>query len=93
MQCPQCSSAVLARSRPRGAFENLLYLWGGEILRCLGCSSRRAVFTRFDVPLKPTEDESADHGIWVFLAIGAGVLFCIALGVWTLRRFNRWPPF
>jgi hypothetical protein len=91
MQCFQCASDAFTRSHPRGAFENLLFVWGAEILRCLRCSSRGAFFGNFTVRLSAGDGvpSSKGSGIKALVAIVGGVLACAVVALWTLRHFHR----
>ena len=94
MECPQCRTAgdaILARSQPRGAYENFLFVWGAEIRRCLNCNSRRAFFRTREIALKGTETAPSKTELWVVSAIAGSLICCAALALWTLSHFYRWP--
>jgi hypothetical protein len=94
-RCSRCKSKM-ERSRVRGARETLAFILGGDIRRCVSCGARFLCFRRFRIPAPAhtgyatnNSDESAFAIVWV--AIFAGVLACLGIALWTLRRFHRWP--
>ena len=91
-RCPRCQSQM-ARSRARGLREDLAYILGSDIVRCASCEGRYLCFLRFNIPT-PSYNGHSDGGdsfriVW--FAIFGGILFCLGLALWTLRRFHRWP--
>jgi hypothetical protein len=83
----------MVHSRARGTREELAFLLGSDILRCSSCGARFLRFVGFSIPT-PTHNTTAGAGdsfMIVWLAIIAGLLSCIGFGLWTLRRFHRWP--
>jgi len=65
---------------------------GSDILRCGHCGARYLFFYKFRI-VSPSNypATSTDSFMIVWLAIFAGLLSCIGLAFWTLRKFHRWP--
>jgi len=94
-RCPHCHSPM-AHSRTRGAREDLLFMMGCDIFRCVSCGGRFLCFHRFSIPapshkgyVANRSDDRAFMIAWV--AIFAGLLACLGLAFGILRRFHRWP--
>jgi hypothetical protein len=83
----------MVRSRARGAREDLAFMLGSDILRCTSCGRRFLCFLRFSFQsIAPSGYGNTSQGFMVvWFAILAGLLFCMGIALWTLRRFHRWP--
>ena len=91
-RCPRCH-ARLVHSRTRSAREDVALVLGSDIVRCVTCSRRFVCFLRFSIPTSNYDGYSntGDGFTVVWFAILAGLLFCVTLAFFTLRRFHRWP--
>ena len=87
--CLQCASP-LTPSIARGPRENVAFVLGTDIRRCLSCEARFLCFGRFVIPSRPRSADDPSLVI-VWLAIAAGIAVCLGIALWTLRRFHRWP--
>ena len=89
--CHRCGFGAPHRSTSRGWFEQLLFVLGASIARCPQCNARQALLRTLTIPLH-SKDSELDLGLRLLpYAFVAGVLTCIAIALWTLRRFHRWP--
>jgi hypothetical protein len=84
----------MVRSRAHGWREDLAFMLGSDIFRCGYCGARYLFFYRFKITsprYSYTPTTSTDSFMIVWLAIVTGLLSCIGLAFWTLRKFHRWP--
>jgi hypothetical protein len=82
----------MVRARAHGWREDLAFMLGSDIFRCGYCGARYLFFHKFKIASPnhyPTT--STENFMIVWLAIFTGLLSCLALAFWTLRRFHRWP--
>ena len=87
--CGKCK-APLARSNARGKRENMAFVFGGEVLRCLLCDTRYIRCQNFTFSGHSNPDEDADFR-FAWRVIAAGFVMCFGIAVWTLHKFHRWP--
>ena len=88
-QCPVCKAPALIASSAYGFREELLFLLGALNYRCRNCEVRHAHLFGWTIRLSdPTEDNTP---YLVAAAIVSGLLACIAVALWMLRRAHRWP--
>ena len=68
-------------------------MFGSDILRCASCGGRFLSFLRFSIPASTDRGTPTpgDGFMIVWFAIFAGILSCLGIAFWTLRRFHRWP--
>ena len=86
----------MLRSRARGSFEDMAFLLGTEIFRCAVCECRFIGFlglTLVSPGFDPDAPKDSGGGAFKFawFAIFGGFLSCLAIALWTLRKFHRWP--
>ncbi len=89
-RCPQCDSGVLVRATTRSGREALAVILGGEIRRCHFCDARFICFRQFSMQSQAKVADNASLAI-VWLALFSGIVTCLVIALWTLRRFHRWP--
>jgi hypothetical protein len=80
-------------SRSRSAREDLASVLGGDIVRCAICEGRFVSFLQFNIPTS-NYDGYANTGNGfgvVWFTIFTGLLSCLGIAFWTLRKFHRWP--
>jgi hypothetical protein len=91
--CPDCQSPI-ALARARGSRENMAFVLGSDIRRCLSCSARFICFRQLTIRGADVNNgDDPDFGI-AWLAIFSGATICLGTALWTLRtlhRFHRWP--
>ena len=63
---------------------------GSEIRRCPFCEIRFICFRQFTIPTQPKSGNGTSLVV-AWLSIFGGVLVCVGIALWTLRRFHRWP--
>ena len=90
-RCRRCGCGELHRSNSRGWFEQVLFVLGASLARCPRCSARQASIGHAILPLHSKEYELELGFRLMPYAFAAGFLGCLAIAVWTLRRFHRWP--
>lgn len=75
--------------------EELYFVLGGELCRCQNCEARHVFLGRFVLPLgktNPVTNANDATSLWlVTLAIFGGIITCLAIALFTLSRFHRWP--
>jgi membrane associated rhomboid family serine protease len=86
----------MVRSRARGSFEDLAFVLGTEIFRCAACESRFIGLLGFNFASPgfgpdAGKDSSGRAFKVAWFAIIGGFLTCVAIALWTLRKFHRWP--
>ncbi|MEQ1948545.1 MAG: hypothetical protein ABL995_15245 [Bryobacteraceae bacterium] len=69
--------------------ENLVFLAGASVFRCSSCQVRQAEWANLRWQLGT--DETDQSFLWVFAALGSGIIFCLAIALLMLRRAHRWP--
>jgi len=79
----------MQRANIRSKRENVLFLLGASIVRCSSCEIRQAAWNSFRMQLNTDETDSAF--VVVFASLVCGLLLCLAIALWTLRRAHRWP--
>jgi hypothetical protein len=89
-RCPNCDFNVLATSGPHALIEHCLFMVGGSVVRCCRCEARYAWFRGRPIRLKVKEAKDSTPLI-VGFAIVSGMLVCLLIAAWVLRRFHRWP--
>jgi hypothetical protein len=93
-QCPVCHLEFVPTAHARGRLEDICFVLGGELWRCLNCEARQVFLWGFALPVRKTNPAEAYDGIstgLVIFAIVGGILTCLMIALYTLRRFHRWP--
>ncbi len=87
--CPRCQSTRVQRSHRRGSVDRLLFTLGAEIRRCRECRFRHASFGSSAILLG---DPQAAVKRWTTAAaLLSGLVVCIVLVLWVMRRFGGSP--
>jgi predicted membrane-bound spermidine synthase len=91
-RCAKCNSDLLVTSKRRGLREELLFVLGSDLRRCSACDARHAYLGNLTFSLPKAAVDNPNLHLVMF-AIVFGIIVCIAIAIWTLKRFHRWPPF
>jgi hypothetical protein len=92
-RCAKCNSDLLVTSKRRGLREEILFVLGSDLRRCSACDARQAYLGNLTFSLPKVAVEATPNLHLVMFAIVFGIIVCIGIAIWTLKRFHRWPPF
>lgn len=88
-KCPHCRADALLTSSVYGLREQILFLLGASHYRCRRCQARHARLGSVTIRLgDPTKDKTTYVAA---AAIVGGLITCLAVVLWALRRAHRWP--
>ena len=89
--CAVCHAPAVVPSGVYGLREQLLFLLGATFHRCRNCEARHAHLGRWTVRLADPHKTVDKTPYLVAAAIVIGLMACIGVALWTLRRTHRWP--